>query len=100
PLIHDGVMYVSTDESRVFALDARTGTMIWHYDPMVAEEAERVYCCGSNNRGVALWGNLVFVGTMDARLIALDKDTGKVGWYEKDCGRQKGYSITRGQLVG
>lgn len=99
PLIHDGVMYVSTDESRVFALDARTGTMIWHYDPMVAEEAERVYCCGSNNRGVALWGNLVFVGTMDARLIALDKDTGKVVWDETVFDWQKGYSITGAPLV-
>jgi glucose dehydrogenase len=80
PLVHDGVIYMAADESRVFAIDARTGVKIWGYDPKVNEEAERVYCCGSANRGVALLDDKVFVGTMDARLVALDKDSGEVVW--------------------
>ncbi len=76
PLVHKGVIYLSADQSRVFALDARTGQQKWSYDPKIGKDVERVYCCGSNNRGVALWGELVFVGTMDARLIALNRDDG------------------------
>jgi alcohol dehydrogenase (cytochrome c) len=99
PLIHDGVIYMSADESRVFAIDARTGTKIWAYDPQVAEEAERVYCCGSQNRGVALLDDKVFVGTMDARVVALDKDTGEEIWDSVVIDWQGGYSITGAVLV-
>ena len=73
PLLHEGVLYLSADESRVFAIDARTGARKWSYEPRMPDDAERVYCCGSNNRGVALFGGLVYVGTMNARLIALDR---------------------------
>ena len=83
PLIHKGVLYLSADQSRVFAIDARTGQKKWSFDPKIGKDVERVYCCGSNNRGVALWGELVFVGTMDARLIALKKDTGEVVWDDR-----------------
>lgn len=99
PLIHDGVLYVSADQSRVFAIDARTGVRKWSYDPNLSKEVERVYCCGSNNRGVALLGNLVYIGTMDARLIALNKDTGKVAWEAKVTDWEHGYSITGAPLV-
>lgn len=99
PLIHDGVLYVSADGSRVFALDARTGKKIWGYDPELSDDVERVYCCGSNNRGVALWGELVFVGTMDARMIALDKSSGQVVWETKVVDWEQGYSITGAPLV-
>jgi alcohol dehydrogenase (cytochrome c) len=99
PLVHDGVIYLSADESRVFAIDARTGVAKWRFDPKVADEAERVYCCGSNNRGVALLDNHVFVGTMDARLIALDQATGTVAWEAKVADWDKGYSITGAPLV-
>lgn len=99
PLVHDGVIYMSADESRVFAIDARTGGLIWKYDPEVHEEAERVYCCGSNNRGVAVLGDKVFVGTMDARLVALDKDTGEVVWDAEVIDWREGYSITGAPLA-
>ncbi len=99
PLIHDGVLYVSADGSRVFAIDARTGAKRWGYDPKIPAEAERVYCCGSINRGVALFGNLVFVGTMDARLVALDQSTGKVEWETEVIDWRQGYSITGAPLV-
>ena len=99
PLLHDGVIYLSADESRVFAVDARTGGKLWGYDPEIGVEAERVFCCGSINRGVALFGDLVFVGTMDARLVALDKDTGEVAWEVEVADWEHGYSITGAPLV-
>ena len=99
PLIYQGVLYLSADQSRVFAIDARTGRKKWSYDPKVGKDVERVYCCGSNNRGVALWGDLVFVGTMDARLIALHRDDGHVVWETRVIDWQGGYSITGAPLV-
>ena len=99
PLIHKGVMYLSADDSRVFALDARTGTKLWSYDPELSDETERVYCCGSINRGVALWDELVLVGTMDARMVALDKKSGNVVWETEVVDWRQGYSITGAPLV-
>ena len=99
PLVHEGVIYLSADESRVFAIDARTGAKRWGFEPEMSDEVERVYCCGSNNRGVALFGELVYVGTMDARLIALHKDTGAVAWETVVIDWRQGYSITGAPLV-
>ena len=99
PLLHEGVLFVSADESRVFAIDARTGAQKWKYDPKIPDEAERVYCCGSINRGVALYGDLVFVGTMDARMVALNRETGAVAWETEVIDWRQGYSITGAPLV-
>ena len=99
PLIHNGVLYVSADGSRVFAINARTGAQKWSYDPKLSDESERVYCCGSINRGVALLGELLYVGTMDARLIALHKDSGEVVWEIEVIEWEQGYSITGAPLV-
>ncbi|MBM3395286.1 MAG: PQQ-dependent dehydrogenase, methanol/ethanol family [Betaproteobacteria bacterium] len=99
PLIHEGVMYLSADQSRVFAIDARTGQVKWRYDPKLVKDVERVYCCGSVNRGVALLGNLVYVGTMDARLVALDRISGAIVWEAKVADWEHGYSITGAPLA-
>ena len=99
PLLHEGVLYLSADESRVFAIDARTGARKWSYVPELSAGVERVYCCGSNNRGVALFGELVYVGTMDARLVALDRHTGAVVWEVEVIDWEQGYSITGAPLV-
>ena len=99
PLIRDGVLYVSADGSRVFAIDARTGAKKWSFDPEIPPEAERVACCGSINRGVALFGDHVFVGTMDARLFALHRGTGHVEWEAEVMDWRQGYSITGAPLV-
>ncbi|HSF15684.1 MAG TPA: PQQ-dependent dehydrogenase, methanol/ethanol family [Vicinamibacteria bacterium] len=99
PLIHEGVLYISADGSRVFAIDARTGKKKWSYDPEIGDDVERVYCCGSNNRGVALLGELVFVGTMDARMVALDRETGEVAWETEVIDWEQGYSITGAPLA-
>lgn len=99
PLLYKGVLYVSADDSRVFALDARTGAKIWSYTPEISDEAERVYCCGSINRGVALSGDNVYIGTMDARLVALDRETGEVAWESEVVDWRQGYSITGAPLA-
>ncbi|MFO1350461.1 MAG: PQQ-dependent dehydrogenase, methanol/ethanol family [Gammaproteobacteria bacterium] len=99
PLVHDGMIYLSADYSRVFAIDARTGVMKWSYVPEFDEALPAKLCCGPINRGVALYGDLVYVATLDARLIALNKDDGKVVW-EKPVGNWKAsYTATGAPLV-
>jgi quinohemoprotein ethanol dehydrogenase len=80
PIIVDGVMYVTSAWSKVFALDPATGKEIWHFDPAVPGAAGFNACCDVANRGVAVWQGRVYVGTIDGRLIALDATTGKEVW--------------------
>lgn len=94
PIVVDGVMYVSTAWSRVLALNAVTGDLIWRYDPMVPGEKGRDACCDVVNRGVAVSGQQVFVGALDGRLIALDRRTGKVNWSVQTTDVEKPYTIT------
>ena len=76
----NGVLYVTEPWSVVQALDARTGKRIWRYDPEVPRDKAHDSCCDVVNRGVALWGDSVFVGALDGRLIALDARNGKLRW--------------------
>jgi quinohemoprotein ethanol dehydrogenase len=94
PIVADGVMYVSTAWSRVMALDAATGRPIWRYDPRVPGEKGRDACCDVVNRGVALWGDSVFLGALDGRLIALDAKTGAERWSVQTTDPAKPYTIT------
>jgi glucose dehydrogenase len=80
PIVADGVMYVSSAWSKVFALDAKSGKRLWSYDPHVPGPADLPLCCDVVNRGVAVYKGKVYVGTIDARLIALDAATGAVVW--------------------
>ena len=80
PIVVDGVMYVSTAWSKVKALDAKTGALLWAYDPKVDGSWGPKACCDVVNRGVAVWKGKVFVGALDGRLIALDAKTGAVVW--------------------
>jgi glucose dehydrogenase len=77
PIVVDGVMVVSLPFSHVAALDAATGRELWRH---VHEKRVEKVCCGPGNRGVAVANGRVFVGTVDARLVALDAKTGKVLW--------------------
>ena len=97
PLIKDGVMYVTASYSRVFAVDARTGKELWQYDARLPDDIRP--CCDVINRGVALYGDLVIFGTLDAKLVALNKDTGKVVWRKSVADHKAGYSITAAPLV-
>lgn len=97
PLVVDGVMYVSASYSRVFAMDARTGDELWEYNARLPDGI--MPCCDVINRGVAIYDNLVIFGTLDARLVALNKDTGRVVWRKTVADYQEGYSITAAPLV-
>jgi quinohemoprotein ethanol dehydrogenase len=94
PIVVDGVMYVTSAWSKVFALDAATGAKLWSYDPKVDPEWAVHACCDVVNRGVAVWKGKVFVGALDGRLVALDAATGKRVWEELTIDRNFPYTIT------
>ncbi len=94
PLVVDGIMYTTAPWSVVFALDARTGKQLWTWDPKVPKEHGQKACCDVVNRGVALYKGKVYVGTLDARLAALDAATGKVLWQEQTADPKMPYTIT------
>ena len=75
PLMHDGVLYTTTAWSMVKAYDAKTGALKWSYDPEVPRAKLVEVCCDAVNRGVALYGNKVYVGTLDGRL---DRDAAQI----------------------
>jgi PQQ-dependent dehydrogenase (methanol/ethanol family) len=80
PLAIDGVLYVTTAWSKVYAFDAKSGAQLWKYDPQVPGEWAVNACCDVVNRGVAAWNGKLYLATVDARLIALDAASGKVVW--------------------
>ena len=100
PILHDGVLYVSTGWSHVHAIDARSGDELWHYDAKVPKSQLAKTCCGPVNRGVAIWQKdnssplQIFFGSLDGRLIALDAKTGKVNWSVQSTPTDGNYSIT------
>jgi quinohemoprotein ethanol dehydrogenase len=94
PLVEDGVIYTTGSWSVVYALDAKTGEIKWKYDPKVARERAYFICCDVVNRGVALSGAKVYVGTLDGRLIALNKNSGAQVWSAATTDNDKAYSIT------
>ena len=94
PLEEDGVIYTTGSWSFVFALDATTGKILWTYDPKVSRERAYFICCDVVNRGVALSGGKVYVGTLDGRLIALDKRSGAPVWTANTADSSKAYAIT------
>jgi len=97
PLVVDGVMYISEPPSNVVALDAATGRPYWRYRR--ALPARINVCCGQVNRGVAVLGDRVFIGTVDAHLVALDARTGAVLWDREVADYRTGHSITVAPLA-
>ena len=94
PLVVNGVIYTTGEWNVVYALDARTGTVLWTYDPKVPRARARSICCDVVNRGVALYHGRVYVGTLDGRLVALDGKSGTPCWDVTTVDPSKGYSIT------
>lgn len=97
PLIYNGKMFVTASYSRIFAIDLRTGSKLWKYEHRLPDAI--MPCCDVVNRGAALYDNLVIFGTLDAQLVALDQETGKVVWKEKVDDYAAGYSMTAAPLV-
>ena len=98
PLYRDGMLYFSGDYSRVFALDARTGTLKWYWEPKYEHGIESVILWPVN-RGLAMWSDKVYVGTLDARLVALSTKDGSVAWERKIDEWKNAYSSTGAPLV-
>ena len=100
PIMHNGVLYVSTGWSHVHAINARTGAELWHYDAKVPKAHLAKTCCGPVNRGVAIWQKdemsplQVFFGSLDGRLIAIDALTGEENWSVQSTPTDGNYSIT------
>jgi alcohol dehydrogenase (cytochrome c) len=96
-LVVDGVLYGTGADNHAFALDARSGRPIWQYQRALPPDVRP--CCGRVNRGLAILGDKVFMGTLDAHVIALDSKTGNVVWDANTADYSKGYSITLAPLV-
>ena len=97
PIVVDGVMYMTTSFNHVYALDAVTGREFWHYKHKMGPIT--TFCCGPNNRGVAIEGGKLFMGTLDAKLVSLDAKTGKLLWETEIADPEKGYSETMSPTV-
>lgn len=97
PIVADGMLYVTSAYNHVWALNARTGDPLWHYE--YALPADIRLCCGPANRGVAIQGNYVFMATLDAHLVALDRRNGDVVWDTAIDDYKKGFSATGAPLV-
>ncbi len=105
PLVHDGILYTTLTWSVVHALDARTGELIWEWDPQVDPARGQLACCDVVNRGAAMYRGRIYVGTLDGRLVALDAKTGAVVWEALTIDQSQDYTITgaprvvRGKVV-
>jgi len=97
PLVHDGVMFVTASYSRLFAIDVKTGKKLWKYEHRLPDGI--MPCCDVVNRGAALYDDLVIFGTLDAQVVALNRETGKVVWKEKVDDYKAGYSMTAAPIV-
>jgi alcohol dehydrogenase (cytochrome c) len=97
PIVVDGIMYLTTSYNHVYAVDAVTGKEFWHYKHKMGPVT--TFCCGPNNRGVAITGGKLFMGTLDARLVALDAKTGAILWNVEIADPDKGYSETMAPTV-
>jgi quinohemoprotein ethanol dehydrogenase len=94
PLVSNGVIYTTGEWSVAYALEAKTGEILWTFDPKVPRSRARTICCDVVNRGVALYNGKVYLGTLDGRLIALDAKTGKPVWDVISVDQSKPYAIT------
>jgi len=97
PIIKDGVIYVTGSYSRMWAIDAASGDELWQYDARLPEGI--LPCCDVVNRGAAIFGDKVYFGTLDAKLVALNAKTGEVVWRETIDDFKAGYSYTAAPLI-
>jgi alcohol dehydrogenase (cytochrome c) len=102
PIAENGILYVTDGWGSIYKIDTHGGhgSLVWKMDPKTDHDwAGAVACCGVDNRGVALWGNLVISHTLDGRLIATNKETGQIVWQRNVADPNKGEVITGAPLV-
>jgi alcohol dehydrogenase (cytochrome c) len=97
PLVKDGIMYISTGNDDVFALNAKTGEILWEHWSGIGQTISTV-CCGWLNRGLAMGEGMLFIGQLDANFVALDIKTGKEVWRTPVEDWHNGYGITNAPL--
>ncbi len=97
PIVYDGILYATSSHNRLFAADAVTGKLIWRYDHQMPGDLR--ICCGPVNRGPAIAGDNVLMATLDARLIAFDRKSGKIVWNTEIAPYAGGLSATAAPLV-
>lgn len=97
PLVVDGIMYLTQRPNDVVALDAKTGRVFWIYRHRLSPT--QIVCCGANNRGLAILGDTLFMGTLDAHLVAIDAQSGRPVWNTQVADSKAGYSLTLAPLV-
>jgi alcohol dehydrogenase (cytochrome c) len=97
PIVVNGVMFLTTAFNHVYAVNATTGEQYWHYKHSMGPVT--TFCCGPNNKGVAISGDKLFMGTLDSKLVALDTKTGKRLWETQIADPEKGYSETMAPTV-
>lgn len=98
PIVADGVMYVTEPPTIVTALDLRTGRPLWSYERTLPKDLQTIGF-GRVNRGVAILGDMVYVGTLDAHLVALDAKSGAVRWDVAVADYKTGHCITEAPLA-
>ncbi|MDD2669432.1 methanol/ethanol family PQQ-dependent dehydrogenase [Zoogloea sp.] len=96
-LVQDGVIYVTGSYSRMYAIDGRTGKRLWQYEHRLPEDIRP--CCDVVNRGAAIYGDKVYFGTLDAGMVALNKNTGKVVWNKKWGDHKVGYTMSGAPFI-
>ena len=97
PIVYDGTIYVTGSYSRLFAFDARTGEEKWQYDARLPDAI--MPCCDVVNRGAAIYGDKIIFATLDARVVALNRETGKVVWNKQIADYKEGYSATAAPII-
>jgi len=99
PLFRDGVLYFTADYARTFAVDAKSGNIIWRYEPEYEQGFNAVLCCGPISRGLALKDDLVIVARLDSKLVALNRADGKVAWEAKIDDWKNGVTTNSAPLI-
>lgn len=113
PIVSNGILYGTAPWSVVYALDVKTGKEVWRWDPKIPHQnfppgtvgkADKVrtgpsVCCGPANRGVAIYDGTIYVGTLEAKLVALDAKTGKEVWSVQTADQDKDYSVTGAPII-
>ena len=95
PIVVDGIVFISGSFAKVYAYDAGNGKMIWQFDPQVKRDDSLMSAWGVRvNRGVSVWNGMVYVGTGDCRLIAIDAAKGTKVWESPACDPKQNYAIT------
>ncbi len=97
PIVNNGIMFITTPMNKLFALDATNGKLLWKYQREMPDDI--VTCCDVVNRGVAVYGNMVYMGTLDAHILAFDAKTGKIVWDRTIEDYKKRYTITSAPMI-